>query len=336
MSRFKQNFSESTFLELLFARRNQPPPLFLAVLSWRTSISCRSDSEVVGSSFLQALDQLFAEFLSGRIGMTKVDFVLPRETFTCSSEETLSVSEVVTRNIPSNSPAKARKKFPNNSSGQQQKLKFPNFRKFISRRKNNRRKRKWKPYCKLTWLEKRQLEERDSRRAVRIREEMTAIGLPLAPYNTTQFLIEDHNVQEPDYKAIANGFRHREGHRDAHVGSSEEFYSSPEDEEEFLQKEFVQTYEDLHAERLENMTQSDLVEEFVSMEDKVEELEKTLQEARLHKKPAKWTPIRPSGFDVAAELEKIRVFRAEIEKLTLENDFLDRENETLRRRLAKT
>ncbi|KAG8199190.1 hypothetical protein JTE90_016018 [Oedothorax gibbosus] len=265
--------------------------------------------------------------------MTKVDFVVPRETFTCSPEETLSLSETVNQEMPNSNAqkSKAKKKKVNNSGPK--KFKYSNSRNFISKRKN-RRKRKWKPYCKLTWVEKRRKEERDARRAVRIREEMTAIGLPLAPYNTTQFLIEDHNVQEPDYKAIVNGFRYRESHA---AGSSEEFYSSPEDEEEFLQKEFVQTYEDLHNERLENMTQSDLVSEFVSLEDKVEELEKVLQEARLHKKkPSGWTQVRPSGFDVAAELEKIRVFRAEIEKLNLENDFLERENETLRLRLAKT
>lgn len=265
--------------------------------------------------------------------MAEVDFVLPRETFTCAPEETLSISEVVTRNTPTKAPGKAKKKFANKSGNRQkQKLKVNNSRKFIFKKKNKKGKRKWKPYCKMTWQEKQRLEERDSRRAVRIREEMTAIGLPLAPYNTTQFLIEDHNVQEPDYTAIAKGFRHRE----AHVGSSEEFYSSPEDEEEFLQKEFVQTYEDLHKERLDNMTKSELVEEFISMEDKVEELDKTLQEAKLCTKPMKWSGVRPSGFNVSSELEKIRVFRAEIEKLTLENDLMHRENESLRTRLAKT
>lgn len=50
---------------------------------------------------------------------------------------------------------------------------------------------KWKPYFKLTWAEKKALEERESKRALRVREEAIASGHPLAPYNTTQFIMED-------------------------------------------------------------------------------------------------------------------------------------------------
>ncbi|XP_054721909.1 protein HEXIM1-like [Uloborus diversus] len=200
----------------------------------------------------------------------------------------------------------------------------------VRKRKNkNRRKRKWKPYSKLTWDERRELEERDSKRAYRIREEMTSYGLTLAPYNTTQFLMEDHDVQEPDYEHISNGHRHRENSNS--LDSSDDYYSSPEDEEEFLQQQFVQTYEDIHAEHLNNMSKIELVQELVNMEDKVETLEKSLQEARMNK--PNHCELRPNGLNVEAELEKIRVFREEIEKLSQENDILRRENDKLLRRL---
>ncbi|XP_078722198.1 uncharacterized protein LOC144938238 [Lampetra fluviatilis] len=70
------------------------------------------------------------------------------------------------------------------------------------RRRPSRQKRarRWKPFTKLSWDEKRQLEERDARRAARIRAEMEAKGFPVAPYNTTQFLMEEHDLGEPDLK----------------------------------------------------------------------------------------------------------------------------------------
>ncbi|KFM78645.1 Protein HEXIM, partial [Stegodyphus mimosarum] len=275
--------------------------------------------------------------------MTKVDVMLPQEKLKCSVSEDspepmvaqlvnpgklsgsglLSGKNKKVVNANFNSKLETNKLVENNSEHHSE----------VRKRKNkNRKRRKWKPYSKLTWDERRQLEERDSRRANRMREEMSAFGLTLAPYNTTQFLMEDHNLQEPDYAHIPNGHRHRENSNS--FDSSDEFYSSPEDEEEFLQQQFVETYEDIHIEHLNNMSNSELVQELISMEDKVEMLEKSLQEAKLKKK-SKEADVRPCDLNVEAELEKIRVFREEIEKLAQENDRLWRENEKLRRRLPR-
>ncbi|GBL92574.1 Protein HEXIM1 [Araneus ventricosus] len=281
--------------------------------------------------------------------MAKVEVVLPQEAFKCNSvaEDTLqpSLSAIVSRNVKlAKQPSKGKNKkcelkdshSRRNSCTSSKTLKNAamvkkNSGKLSSKKRNkNRRKRKWKPYCKLSWTERRELEERNSRRANRIREEMSASGLPLAPYNTTQFLMDDHCSEVPDYNTFPIFTRHRDNSNS--VDSSDEFYSCPEDEEEFLQRQFVQTYEDLQSERLQAMTKNELVEEYVRLEDQVEELEKTLEEARLHKQPER-TTIRPAGFNVTAELEKIRVFREEIEKLTLENDILGRQNEILQMRL---
>ncbi|GFU10872.1 protein HEXIM [Nephila pilipes] len=302
---------------------------------------------------LEALDKSkSAERFGGREpAMTKVEVVLPQEAFKCNSvmEDTLqpSLKEMVSRNVvlaklpgkdkcKRNSQTNVHSKtnnFNSNRSMSTAQVAKKNSSHFSSKRRNkNRRKRKWKPYNKLSWTERNALEERDSRRANRIREELTASGLSLAPYNTTQFLMEDHNVQEPDYRTFSVGHRQRDNSNS--VDSSDEFYSCPEDEEEFLQREFVQTYDDLHAEHLDGMTISQLVEEHIRLEDQVEELEKSLEEARLHKQTDR-TSIRPAGFNIEAELEKIRVFREEIEKLTLENDILERQNEILQMRLAR-
>ncbi|KAF8785862.1 protein HEXIM1-like [Argiope bruennichi] len=283
--------------------------------------------------------------------MAKVEVVLPQEAFKCNSvaDDTLqpSLSAIVPKNVKlAKQPPKRKNRKRAFKDSQSRKNSYMSSKtlknapvvkkhsgKLSSKKKNkNRRKRKWKPYCKLSWTERRELEERNSRRALRIREEMSASGLPLAPYNTTQFLMEDHGTQEPDFNTFSIGTRHRDNSNS--VNSSDEFYSCPEDEEEFLQRQFVQTYEDLQSERLQTMSKSDLVEEYVRLEDQVEELEKTLEEARLHKQPER-TTVRPAGFNVAAELEKIRVFREEIEKLTLENDILARQNEILQMRMME-
>jgi len=194
----------------------------------------------------------------------------------------------------------------------------------IGRKKKHRRgkskKRKWKPYNKLTWEEKRELEDRETRRAHRIREERFAHGQPVAPYNTTQFLMEDHNVKEPDLENVPNGHRqHRESTGTAI--DSEEYYSSPEDEEEFLQKEFCEVYDNIHAERLSSMSKLELIQEYIQLEDRVDKLEHKLGVAG-----------REEGeVEVSAEnLEKIRIFHQEMRKLTEENDRLRRENELLR------
>lgn len=285
--------------------------------------------------------------------MAKVEVVLPQEAFKCNSvaEDTLQplLSAIVSRNVKlGKQPSKGKKKKcglnkdshhskrnSNNTSPKTLKnapvVKKHSGKLSSKKRNRNRRRRKWKPYCKLSFTEKRELEERNSRRANRIREEMSASGLPLAPYNTTQFLMDDHGTEEPDYNHFPIGTRHRDNSNS--VDSSDEFYSCPEDEEEFLQRQFVQTYEDLQSERLQTMTKNELAEEFIRLEDQVEEFEKTLDEIRLHKEPDKTTTVRPAGFNISAELEKIRVFREEIEKLTLECDILERQNEIFQMRM---
>uniref|UniRef100_H2Y9M5 Uncharacterized protein n=1 Tax=Ciona savignyi TaxID=51511 RepID=H2Y9M5_CIOSA len=66
------------------------------------------------------------------------------------------------------------------------------------RRKPSKKKRKWKPYSKMTWEEKREAEEREQLRADRIRCEMIKRGRPVAPYNTTQFIMAEHDTYEGD------------------------------------------------------------------------------------------------------------------------------------------
>lgn len=144
------------------------------------------------------------------------------------------------------------------------------WRKKKHRRRPSKKKRRWKPYFKLSWEEKQQLEERESQRAARLRAEMFAKGQPVAPYNTTQFLMDDHAQAEPDLRSGGG------------TESSDE--EPPEEEVEgpgsdgtggpgsglrpggFLLKDFSETYERYHTESLQNMSKQQLVREYLELE----------------------------------------------------------------------
>ena len=62
-----------------------------------------------------------------------------------------------------------------------------------SKRKRHRRgkhRRRWKPYSKMTLEERQQAESREAARAAKRERDM--MGKPAAPWNTTQFIMEEH------------------------------------------------------------------------------------------------------------------------------------------------
>lgn len=160
------------------------------------------------------------------------------------------------------------------------------------RRRPSKKKRRWKPYFKLTWEEKKELDERESARASRVRAEMFAKGLPVAPYNTTQFLMEEHDREEPDLNPEPGGRRTFGPSRSEDTGSEEDCFEPEEEEEEegegggsdgmgrpgsaggeFLQRDFSETYERYHVETLQNMSKQDLVREYLELEKSLSRLE---------------------------------------------------------------
>nr|XP_019533769.2 uncharacterized protein LOC109405208 isoform X1 [Aedes albopictus] len=89
---------------------------------------------------------------------------------------------------------------------------------------------------------------------------------PLVPYNTNRFLMEDHmpHVLTPSGRTRDSSFS---------IDSEENyFYSLPEDEEEFLTKEFSSVYEDARSERLEGLSKSQLIQEYLQLEANYEQV----------------------------------------------------------------
>lgn len=88
----------------------------------------------------------------------------------------------------------------------------------------------------------------------------------LVPYNTNKFLMEEHLAEIPSALLTPTGRT-----RDSSFSMDSEdnyFFSLPEDEEEFLTKEFANVYEKARVERLEGMTKQELIEECLQIEDR--------------------------------------------------------------------
>ncbi|XP_074834957.1 protein HEXIM1 [Carettochelys insculpta] len=194
------------------------------------------------------------------------------------------------------------------------------------RRRPSKKKRHWKPYHKLSWEEKKLFDERQSQRASRLRAEMFAKGQPVAPYNTTQFLMEDHDQEEPDLKT---GLYPRRAAAKSDDTSEEDFLEEAAEEDggsdgmggdgsEFLQRDFSETYERYHVESLQNMSKQELVKEYLELEKCLSRMEDENNRLRLESKKF--------GGD-SAEDPRVRELQLELDRLRAENLQLRKENE---------
>lgn len=106
-------------------------------------------------------------------------------------------------------------------------------------------------------------------------------GQPLAPYNTTQFIMNEHNAEkEIDFDELSGQIQQMHNNRqrvapncntsDCDDSVKEDYYSSPEDESFFLEQQFHEAYDTMHAERLNSMSKSDLLKEYLMIEKELE------------------------------------------------------------------
>ena len=234
-----------------------------------------------------------------------------------------------TLKIVQDSPSSKEPSVNNTSNNEQYK---PMAIKKKHRRGSRRSKKKYKPYSKLTWEEKKAVEERDSRRAVSIREKyMHEKGRPLAPFNTSQFLMAEHDTQEPDLHV------HRTTRFSSSADDSDEAESASlsneerdiEDVRNFLQKDFAETYDRFHSETLRRMNKEELINEYIELENKVENLERELMSIKSNDKVNGCTTpgddINDSNVDTSQNRGR-QTLEHEIEKLREENQRLTAEN----------
>jgi protein HEXIM1/2 len=170
-----------------------------------------------------------------------------------------------------------------------------------------------------------------------------------APFNSTQFLMKDHENDPNDaiqFLDSALGVRRKEANsaassvhgerpvrkinraRDSSfsLDSDEEFYySSPEDEEEFVNQEFMKEYDNCRSDRLVDMPKGDLIQEYLVLENRVDSLEKRLNHCKDNTNldtPPDTSPETTNN-DLNSEVsEKIKKFQRQILRLESENERL--------------
>ncbi|XP_071868938.1 uncharacterized protein [Bombus fervidus] len=204
-------------------------------------------------------------------------------------------------------------------------------------RRGKPKHRKLKPYSKQQLSYQQQLRYRSRGRLAKTGRQ------PPAPYNTTQFLMDDHSdlpdldqkLSEAASSELPATFQKppapsRTRDSSFSVDSDEDyFYSSPEDEEEFLTKEFSTAYEDLHAERLSTLSKSELIQEYLQLEAKVDLLTKRLRGKNFHQTEQRDLESNSSSTD-SESAKKLKICQQRIDDLMQQNEQLKRENESLR------
>ena len=176
--------------------------------------------------------------------------------------------------------------------------KFKNKRR---RRKSKQKLNKTKPYKKTAWKFQVPRQQQNQQNQQHEKNGLST----LVPYNTNKFLMEEHMPELPSAGLSPNG-RTRES--SFSVDDSEDngyFNALPEDEEEFLTKEFSSVYEDARSERLDGMSKTQLIREYLQMEANYDKLSKNLGD-------------RKSNDDNAKEIQLARNFERENNIQTLE------------------
>ena len=103
------------------------------------------------------------------------------------------------------------------------------------------------------------------------------------------------------------------------------FYSSPDDEGEFMSREFLKDYDSARSDRLVAMGKGELINEYLQMEARIDALEKRLERSSKRKDAA-----AAAAAPLPDTTERISVFQREIQTLEAENAALREETRVLR------
>ncbi|XP_060835817.1 protein HEXIM1-like [Rhopalosiphum padi] len=158
----------------------------------------------------------------------------------------------------------------------------------------------------------------------------------VAPNNTNQFLMDDHNDgPDIDKKLFArynneNG-RTRNSSYTSLESEGEQMYSSSDDDGTSIQKEFIESYRLVQEEELAGLTQNELVQRVIELEEKVQLLEAN---KRFKKNPDTYL----NGIDDeenSIDLEEYKLMQIQNRELTSQNKVLQAEVETLKQKQNK-
>ena len=147
------------------------------------------------------------------------------------------------------------------------------------KKKKHRRgkKRRWKPYSQMTVEERKIQEAKEATKTARMEVKLAQLGRPIAPRNSTSFLIEDREDSKEVEQQVSRFLQRSKSTssppsgEEAHDALSDvEFYESPDESvaesEENLEKDFEAQYVEMYRERYQDMSKGELVDECIKLE----------------------------------------------------------------------
>ncbi|XP_025406017.1 protein HEXIM1-like isoform X2 [Sipha flava] len=158
----------------------------------------------------------------------------------------------------------------------------------------------------------------------------------LAPNNTNQFLMDDHNDGPDIDKKLSARYNENGRKRNSSYTSieseGEQIYSSSDDDGTSIQKEFIDTYRLVQEEELDGLTKNELTQRVIELEEKVQMLESK----RFKKNMTYFNGIPKEDEDDSIDPEEYRLMQKQIRELTTQNKMLQNEIEMLKQNPKRT
>ncbi|XP_065566583.1 protein HEXIM1-like isoform X2 [Artemia franciscana] len=197
-------------------------------------------------------------------------------------------------------------------------------------------------YYSMSASEREEFDKECERKAEIVSKQQLEAGKPFAPYNTTEFIMGEHDPLEDSHLLDEIN----EVPNPPESEPSDDYYLPQLNEDEYLHREFSSDYEKTEYDILTNMTNWELVSEYIYLEDEIADIENRLnleinyslvKEPRLSETSsseddevniggASATKIDESEIPLFEPIdetaEKIRITNEEIRKLTEENEHL--------------
>ena len=152
-------------------------------------------------------------------------------------------------------------------------------------RKRRQKTRKWKPYSQMSWEEKQEFQEYENQRMERHLQQMEQVGKrkAIAPYNTTQFLMDDRPSEQPYVKTppslLPVNTCPLDSGNESH-SSSDGLVPIYEPSPDYLDHDFESAFTNAHASRLDAMSKEELVSHCMGVEKLVDTVQTKLSAFR--------------------------------------------------------
>lgn len=161
----------------------------------------------------------------------------------------------------------------------------------------------------------------------------------VAPNNTNQFLMDDHNDGPDIDKKLSARYNNEIGRtRNSSFTSIESdgdhIYSSSDDEGSSIQKEFIDTYRLVQEEQLAGLNHEELTQRVIELEEKVQMLESKRYRKNIMTYVNDLTK-EVVGEEDSIDPEEYRLMQIQIRELTTQNKKLQTEVETLKQVQAR-